>query len=127
VVRLPWLSQREYDELLWSADLCFVRGEDSFVRAQWAGRPFVWQIYPQHDGAQAAKLGAFLDRFATGDGPAGIAGLSDLWRAWNGLGDWPAALPDLPTWQAACRRWRDALLTHDDLTTRLLRFVAARQ
>ena len=28
----------------------------------WAGAPFVWQIYPQHDGAHAAKLEALLAR-----------------------------------------------------------------
>ena len=63
---LPWLPQPDYDHLLWACDLNFVRGEDSFVRAQWAGRPFVWQIYPQHDGAHAAKLDAFLDRCLAG-------------------------------------------------------------
>lgn len=44
---LPFLSQADYDRLLWLCDLNFVRGEDSFVRAQWAEKPFVWQIYPQ--------------------------------------------------------------------------------
>ena len=128
VVALPWLGQREYDELLWSADLNFVRGEDSFVRAQWAGRPFVWQVYPQHDAAHAAKLDAFLRRFesaaATG---GGVEGLRGLWQAWNGLGPWPTALPDFQGWEAAARRWRDALLAQDDLAARLLRFVAARR
>ncbi|HKX41718.1 MAG TPA: elongation factor P maturation arginine rhamnosyltransferase EarP, partial [Burkholderiaceae bacterium] len=36
------LPQLEYDHLLWASDLNIVRGEDSFVRAQWAGVPFVW-------------------------------------------------------------------------------------
>ena len=40
-VTLPLLTQTDYDHLLWACDLNFVRGEDSFVRAQWAGRPFV--------------------------------------------------------------------------------------
>ncbi len=50
VIPLPFLPQPQFDRLLWSCDVNFVRGEDSFVRAQWALRPFVWQIYPQTDG-----------------------------------------------------------------------------
>ncbi|NLC24240.1 MAG: elongation factor P maturation arginine rhamnosyltransferase EarP, partial [Oxalobacter sp.] len=38
---IPIVSQDAYDRLLWSCDLNFVRGEDSFLRAQWAARPFV--------------------------------------------------------------------------------------
>ncbi|MGT2489786.1 elongation factor P maturation arginine rhamnosyltransferase EarP [Cupriavidus basilensis] len=57
---VPFVRQEHYDELLWLCDLNFVRGEDSFVRAQWAGRPFVWQIYPQSDAAHMVKLDAFL-------------------------------------------------------------------
>jgi uncharacterized repeat protein (TIGR03837 family) len=113
---LPYLDQPGYDRLLWSCDLNFVRGEDSFVRAQWAGKPFVWQIYPQDDGAHAAKLQAFLDRF-----PA-VPGLRDLWRGWNGLGPWPTHLPE--PWSAQCLAWRDVLLAQPDLTTQLMGFAA---
>ena len=67
---LPWLTQPDYDHLLWACDLNFVRGEDSFVRAQWAGRPFVWQIYPQHDGAHARQARRLLDRMLAGAEPA---------------------------------------------------------
>lgn len=116
--RLPYLSQDDYDRLLWICDLNFVRGEDSFVRAQWAGRPFVWQIYPQQDGAHAAKLSAFLGRFSH------VEGLSDLWMGWNGLSALPPRLPALAPWEAQCRAWREELLTQRDLTTQLMGFVA---
>jgi uncharacterized repeat protein (TIGR03837 family) len=118
---LPWLAQDDYDCLLWSCDLNFVRGEDSFVRAQWAGQPFVWQIYPQHDDAHAAKLGALLDRLA----PA--ATVRQLWCAWNGLGDWPAGWPSAARWSERVREWREHLLTQEDLTTQLLHFVAEKR
>ena len=59
---LPPMSQPDFDRLLWACDWNFVRGEDSLVRAIWAGRPFVWHIYPQEDGAHHAKLHAFLER-----------------------------------------------------------------
>ncbi len=62
---LPFLPQARFDEILWASDVNFVRGEDSFVRAQWAGKPFVWQIYPQDDAAHRIKLDAFLARFLT--------------------------------------------------------------
>ncbi len=118
-VSLPHLAQRDYDRLLWSCDLNFVRGEDSFVRAQWAGRPFVWHIYPQDDGAHAAKLDAFLERFLGTAGP--VPHLRALWHAWNGLAAWPATMPDPGSidWTARCLRWREELLRQPDLTTQL--------
>ncbi len=115
VTWLPPLTQQGFDELLWACDFNLVRGEDSLVRALWAGRPFVWQIYPQDDGAHQAKLAAWLD---TLDAPAS-------WRqfhaAWNGIDD--SALPeiDLPGWQDAVQAARQRLWDHE-LTGELLRF-----
>lgn len=126
-IALPWLPQPEFDQLLCCTDLNFVRGEDSFVQAGWAARPFVWQLYPQHDGAHAAKLDAFVDRFVATTGLADGAALRALWRAWNGLGPWPACWPDAVGWRAACAAWRDGLLAEDGLMTRLKRFVEARR
>ncbi len=63
IARIPFVDQDDYDRLLWTCDVNVVRGEDSFVRAQAAGRPFVWQAYRQPDDAQRPKIGAFLDRF----------------------------------------------------------------
>ena len=62
----PFVDQRAFDRRLWSCDLNIVRGEDSFVRAQWAARPFVWHVYPQADDAHFVKLAAFLDRYTEG-------------------------------------------------------------
>lgn len=81
---LPFVPQERYDELLWACDVNFVRGEDSCVRAQWAGKPFVWQIYPQQDAVHWDKLQAFLNLYcATLSIDAKVA-LQGLWRAWNG-------------------------------------------
>jgi uncharacterized repeat protein (TIGR03837 family) len=123
-VVLPALTQREYDELLWASDLNFVRGEDSFVRAQWAARPFVWQIYPQDDGVHAVKLEAFLERLLRGAAPSLAALVRQAFQAWNGAGiDFPV-LADLTAWQHHCLAWRDGLLAQTDLSTQLLGFVA---
>ena len=100
---LPFVEQREYDRLLWLCDLNLVRGEDSFVRAQWAARPFVWHIYPQDDCAHLDKLRAFLALYAAELPAASAAALTDFWLAWNhGVGIEPA-------WRALllnALRWR---------------------
>ncbi len=67
LIRVPFLSQDDYDTLLWSCDLNFVRGEDSWIRAIWAGQPFVWQPYPQADDAHRVKLDAFLAQLGPDD------------------------------------------------------------
>ena len=77
IVRVPFVSQPEFDRLLWCADLNFVRGEDSFVRAAWAARPLVWQIYPQDEDAHLQKLEAWLQHYPCP--PEAQAAI----RAWN--------------------------------------------
>lgn len=124
---LPFLPQRDYDLLLRACDLNFVRGEDSVVRAQWAARPFVWQLYLQDDGAHVAKLAAFVDRFAADAASPLAASLRELWAAWNGLAPALPQLPPAADWQVLCRRWRDGLLAQPDLVAQLLRFVRERR
>ena len=111
------LSQIDFDNLLWSCDLNFVRGEDSLVRAIWAGKPFVWQIYSQHDDAHHAKLNAFLILM---EAPAS-------WRtfhlAWNGVVKLALPQMDLVGWSAALAKARYKLLELPDLTQSLLEFA----
>jgi uncharacterized repeat protein (TIGR03837 family) len=121
IAYLPYLTQTNYDELLWSCDLNFVRGEDSLVRALWAGAPLVWHIYPQHDGAHHAKLDAFLDWL---DAPAS---LRRFHRVWNGIDGGALPAPNLPEWRACVQAARQRLLEQADLVTQLLRFTHSRQ
>jgi uncharacterized repeat protein (TIGR03837 family) len=118
--QLPPLSQVDYDHLLWSCDLNFVRGEDSLVRALWAGKPFAWQIYPQQDDAHHTKLHAFLDWLDPPDA------MRTFICAWNGIA---APLPpaDFDSWLACAQRARKRLMAQDDLVTQLMRFVAGKQ
>ncbi|MFC5499588.1 elongation factor P maturation arginine rhamnosyltransferase EarP [Caenimonas terrae] len=113
---LPLLTQDGYDHLLWSCDFNFVRGEDSLVRALWAGAPFAWQIYPQQDDAHHAKLAAFLEWLQA------PPSLGAFHLGWNGIA---SALPplELPAWQACAAAARARLLLQDDLVTQLLRFA----
>lgn len=60
---LPFLSHADYDQLLARCDINFVRGEDSWVRAIWASKPFIWQPYQQEDAAHLPKLNAFLAQY----------------------------------------------------------------
>ena len=122
---LPYLSQDDYDRLLWACELNCVRGEDSFVRAQWAGRPFIWHIYPQDDGAHGPKLEAFMDRWLAGAEPTLAGPWRRLWRAWNGLADWGGVA--LPAPQAAREQalaWRAQLAAQPDLLSQLRDFLA---
>ena len=116
-------TQTEFDHLLLASDFNCVRGEDSLVRALWAGAPLLWQIYPQHDDAHHAKLDAFLGWLQA------PTGLRQLHLAWNALPQAGAPLvPDtaeLRAWGACVQAARTRLLAQDDLVTQLLGFVSA--
>jgi uncharacterized repeat protein (TIGR03837 family) len=114
---IPPLSQTKFDQLLKSSDLNFVRGEDSLVRAIWAGKAFVWQIYPQDDGAHGAKLNAFLDWLQAPDS------LRRFHLSWNGLSLEPLPEVDLPAWQACAMAAQARLMQQMDLVSQLLEFV----
>lgn len=111
-------TQHGFDHLLWASDLNFVRGEDSLVRALWAGKPLVWQIYPQDDNAHHDKLDAFLDWLQA------PPSLRQFHRVWNGMEAGPLPAIDLPAWRAAVGAARGRLLQQDDLATQLVRFCA---
>lgn len=126
----PFVSQPEYDRRLGASALNFVRGEDSFVRAQWAGRPFVWQIYPQNDDAHHTKLEAFLGRYAQGlEASAREAALA-FHRAWNTGGNaataWPALRAALPALHAHATHWAEEIAAPGDLAENLARFCEKR-
>ncbi len=130
---MPWLSQTNFDRLLWSSELNFVRGEDSLVRALWAGAPFVWQTYPQRSGVHAKKIGAMLDCMLDGSAlqhapPVVFSGaLRALWLAWNGLAPWPSRPPEPQAWRAQSQAWCGHLTAQPDLATQLLGFVAQKR
>ncbi len=119
---LPWLTQTQFDQLLWACDINFVRGEDSLVRALLAGKPLVWQLYPQDDTVHHAKLQAFMDWLAAPDS------LREFHNAWNGVSPvhQVACLRDAPSWQICITQARRNLLAQPDLTTQQLELESAR-
>ncbi len=127
---LPMVPQADYDRLLWSCDLNFVRGEDSFVRAQWAARPFVWHIYPQEDDAHRVKLDAFLDCYLAGLPATHAETVRRFWYAWNGVGGMRCDsetgekfLEILPSLKQYGDDWAKKLALHADLASGLVRFI----
>lgn len=134
--RIPFLSQDDYDRLLWSCDLNLVRGEDSLIRALWAGRPMLWQAYPQAEQAHLPKVAAWLDHLlGASDSAPGqdAAAIRRAWLAWNADPSAPpvqTALRDAlavgPRWQAlsAALCQREASLP--SLADRLFTFIDTR-
>lgn len=127
---LPMVPQADYDRLLWSCDLNFVRGEDSFVRAQWAARPFVWHIYPQEDEAHRVKLDAFLDCYLAGMPIAHAETVRRFWYGWNGVAgmsfdgeNGEKFLEILPSLKQYGGDWAKKLALHADLASGLVRFI----
>jgi uncharacterized repeat protein (TIGR03837 family) len=122
---LAFRPQPEFDTLLWASHLNFVRGEDSFVRAQWARRPFVWQIYPQADAAHLPKLDAALAHYARTLPPAARAALGRFWHAWNETGtpDWADFWGHRHVLAARAATWADELAGIGDLAANLAEFA----
>lgn len=127
---VPFVEQSRYDQLLWLCDLNLVRGEDSFVRAQWAARPLVWNVYPQDERAHLIKLDAFLSLYCAALPPAAAAALRAFSQTWN-MGriepaSWQSLLTVLPALQEHARRWAAQRSREDGLLDRLVRFVSSR-
>jgi len=134
IAGIPFLAQDDYDRLLWACDCNFVRGEDSFVRAQWAARPFVWNAYPQAENAHALKQDAFLTRFCGGLAPEPGAALCSFSRVWNDSGDgepnvgtlWPALVGARSALEKHTRTWAEVLAAQTDLASALVKFASDR-
>jgi uncharacterized repeat protein (TIGR03837 family) len=125
---LPFVAQADYDRLLWACDLNFVRGEDSFVRAQWAGKPFVWHIYAQDENLHHKKLRAFLQRYAGNIGS--LAAFSLHWNDAAGTeADWSALWDALQSQRAEMTQrsddWQGQMLANGDLASNMLQFAAS--
>lgn len=121
---LPFLSQTDYDQLLSACDLNFVRGEDSWVRAIWAGKPFIWQPYVQADDAHLQKLNAFLDFFYADFDQKQLA--CQAHRYWS-TGQLPkdvlsTYLNNLTTIAAHTQRQANQLAQQPDLAAKLMIF-----
>ena len=123
VIQLPFIPQEDYDYLLSVCDINLVRGEDSFVRAQWAGKPFIWDIYPQSDLAHEVKLDAFLERYFEG-GSAKLRAIGISAMKWGSASDW---WPHLNAWTSHSEVWRQKLMSLGHLEGKILDFVKSQE
>ena len=129
---LPMVDQDTFDQRLWQCDLNFVRGEDSLVRAQWAGRPMVWHLYPQDEDAHLAKMDAYLTRYEAGLAASVRRVQRAFWYGWNdGNADmvassWPALRQALPALHRHGLRWAAEQAAGIDLATQLVDFCESR-
>ena len=129
---IPFLDQSDYDRLLWACDINFVRGEDSFVRAQWAQQPFIWQIYPQAENAHQVKLDAFLDLYVRQLPFAAAGAVRALWHVWNSCSDspinqaWADFAVTCPVLKRHGEEWVGQLQQVNDLVSSLVQFTRNR-
>ncbi len=121
---LPFVPQENYDRLLWVCDCNFVRGEDSFVRAQWAARPVIWQIYPQQEDAHLPKLEAFLNLYCQGLVQEATDVLRALHQGWNNNKqlDWDNFWRYHKALQQHAIAWAEQLAQAPDLASNLVNF-----
>jgi uncharacterized repeat protein (TIGR03837 family) len=117
---LPYSDQNGFDEMLWACDLNFVRGEDSLVRALWAGQPFIWHIYPQDDNAHHAKLEAFLEWL---EAPESLRRFHQVWNGVAGGQLTELTAKALQEWRPFTQAAKARLSTQDGLLRQLMTFA----
>jgi uncharacterized repeat protein (TIGR03837 family) len=125
VVRVfPFQSQSAYDDLLLACDLNFVRGEDSWVRAIWAGQPFIWQAYEQDSATVQQKVRAFADQLPPLPHAPQLKHLLAQWNSFEPLDKtvWQTALaaPAWRQWQECSAQYCDRLSLTPDLASQLV-------
>jgi uncharacterized repeat protein (TIGR03837 family) len=132
VAVVPFVDQDAFDRRLWASDFNVVRGEDSFVRAQWAGQPYLWHIYPQEGDAHLAKMDAFLTRVEANLPDAAREAQRAFWFAWNTQDPvstplaWPAYRASMPALGVLSRAWARALARQTDLASGLVKYCESR-
>jgi uncharacterized repeat protein (TIGR03837 family) len=123
---LPFVRQDQYDRLLWCCDFNAVRGEDSFVRAQWAARPMLWHIYQQDEDIHLDKLDAFLTLYTKGLSAPAAEAMNGLWRAWSAgqpIGEhWLEVRRHWPELQDNAEKWCLEQALQADLAAALVQF-----
>jgi len=124
---LPFLSQADYDKLLANCDVNFVRGEDSWIRAIWAGKPFIWQPYLQTEDTHLIKLKAFLDVFYANCEDAAQQATITMHNAWASeqisTSAWQNYLGNINTLKTFTIQQTSALASQPDLATNLVIYI----
>lgn len=135
LVKIPFVPQSGFDRLLHLSDGLIVRGEDSFVRAQFAAKPFFWHIYPQEENVHIGKLHAFWHK-ACAHYPEAVRtahqalsdelnGATEL-TAGQRLAAWQTLQQAAAPWQQACTDWKNGLFRQPSAVEKLAKFTEHR-
>lgn len=135
LIRIPFVPQQHFDSLLHLSDGLIVRGEDSFVRAQFSAKPFFWHIYPQSEMAHTDKLHAFWQKAYAfypaavqaahrilSDDLNGVAPATPAQR----LAAWQTLQKLRTGWQAGAAAWQKHLFAQPGAVEKLAKFAAHR-
>ncbi len=134
--KAAFVLQDEFDDLLGQFDILVVRGEDSFIRAQYAGKPFFWHIYPQENQTHIVKLHAFWDKvykYFPADLIESHQALSDELNSFRRLSEsqremyWHRLLNQYTDWQNAMRQWQNYVVSLPSATSEILQLVQQHQ
>lgn len=131
---LPFFGQDDYDQLLSFCDLNFVRGEDSWIRALWSGKPFIWQPYIQEENTHLVKLTAFLEQYCAHGNPSVTNTIKQAHLKWSNAQientnttDWLTLLESLPQWLAYSQQATAYYAAQPSLSKQLLTFIHNQQ
>lgn len=136
LIKIPFIAQQDFDKLLHLADGAVIRGEDSFVRAQLAAKPFFWHIYPQEENIHLDKLHAFWDksyRFYTPETARAHQSLSDDLNGGTSLTEaqrlaaWHTLQQHSDSWRQGARDWNRFIGGQESALEKLAAFVSKQQ
>ncbi|MDK4680917.1 elongation factor P maturation arginine rhamnosyltransferase EarP [Kingella negevensis] len=129
IIKQSFVPQDQFDSLLQQNHINIIRGEDSFIRAQYAAQPFIWHIYPQEENAHLDKLDAYWQTYWQHVPPANFqAALTALSNELNNgetLSEtqrsqhWATLFAQINQWRSSTQTWQRYLFEQSDTVTRL--------
>ena len=134
--KADFVSQNQFDDLLSQYDLLIVRGEDSFVRTQYTGKPFFWHIYPQENQIHIIKLHAFWNKVYASFPPELSSAHSRLSDELNGAvvlsdeerqNNFMILFENFDKWQQASSAWRDSLFKQESANEKIAKWLRQQQ
>lgn len=60
IINMPFLNILDYEKILYVCDGNIVRGENSLISAIVSKKPFLWDIYKEHNNAHTEKIEDFI-------------------------------------------------------------------
>ena len=130
--KTAFVPQSQFDDLLLQYDFLIVRGEDSFVRTQYTGKPFFWHIYPQENLAHIKKLHAFWHKVYAYFPPELSSAHSRLSDELNGAvvlddeerkNNFMILFENFDKWQTAQQQWQAYLFRQKSANEKLIEWL----